>query len=246
MNRAIIAVSVLFFAIGVSCYGTDLLSQGGHREHVIASDNCFPWPTCVECIKQPFCGWCSTPVVGGNGAQCAGFGPSNSTPFVCVGTYQTTTCILPTTGSTGSTGTTGTSTGTTTTGSTSSTTTTGPLPGPPVKGFWRGLQINKGYIVGEWNFTFTAETVDIYGPGNNTHIIGNTFSSTTELKIVVTKGPLAGETLYGRYEHNEGPATQFLTYAVSPAGATAPPSSWAAAVENESYVVWALEQPKTF
>jgi hypothetical protein len=60
-----------------------------------APDPCSPIPTCIECVKHQFCGWCSTPVVfidGSRGKRCAYQG-ENAKPFVCDGSYQTETCI---------------------------------------------------------------------------------------------------------------------------------------------------------
>jgi len=206
----------------------------------VSIDDCAPKPTCELCIKEHLCGWCSTPVIGGNGAQCAGFA-NGSTPFICQGTYQTVTCILPTTG----TASTGPTTGTTTTGTTTSSTTTGPLPGPPVKGFWRGLEVNTGYVGGEWNFTFTDTKVVVNGP-DKTRFAGDVFSSSNQLDIVIVEGDSAGKTLYGIFEIGQGPATHFFTYAVSPVGTTTRPVSWAIAMKDSTYAVWTLEQPKDF
>ena len=62
------------------------------------SDACGQWPTCVTCLENPFCGWCSAPVTykdGTTGKQCAGFNPATpSEPFVCSGTYSTEKCIV--------------------------------------------------------------------------------------------------------------------------------------------------------
>jgi len=213
----------------------------GGRQDFMPLDQCFPYKTCETCIAEKFCGWCSTPVVGGNGAQCAGFSPDNKTsPFICYGTYQTTTCVFPTTGTSG-TGTTGTTTTTTTTSST----TTGPSPTPPVTGFWRGLQINNGYVKGEWTFNFTKDYVNVEGPGSQMWG-GNVFSSATEMDIKIDEGDNKGSTLYGIYEQDYGPASIFLTYAVSPVTSTYPPSSWGVAMNSKAYTVWILEQPKPF
>jgi hypothetical protein len=59
------------------------------------SDPCAPIPTCIDCVKQQFCGWCSAPITyedGTRGKRCAYQG-ANAKPFVCDGTYQTETCI---------------------------------------------------------------------------------------------------------------------------------------------------------
>jgi len=212
-------------------------------------DYCFPYKTCEECLKQLYCGWCSTPVVGGDGAQCAGFSPNNkSTPFICIGQYQTTTCMFLTTsgGSTtqptsGTTGTGGTGTGT----GGSTTSTTGPSPVTPVSGTWRGLHINDGYIKGEWNFTFAGDVVTVYGPTGQ-HFAGSVLSTATEMSITVTSGDNVGFTLYGIFEQDFGPASLFFTYAASPVGTKVAPPNWGIAMKDKSYTVWALVQPKAF
>jgi len=239
--KAVILFVVLLFVSCVLSINPDRL--GGNK---YAADDCFPNPTCELCIKQHLCGWCSTPVIGGNGAQCAGFA-NGSTPFICQGTYQTVTCLVPTTGtaSTGPRPTTSTGTTTLTTTSTTGSSTTGPHPGPPVRGFWRGLEVNAGYSTGEWNFTFTDTNVTVHGP-DKTFFAGNVYSSTNELNIVVTEGDAKGKTFYGIFELGEGPATHFLSYAISPSGATASPKSWGVAMTDPTYVVWALSQPKAF
>lgn len=43
------------------------------------TDHCSPYTTCPDCIAQQYCGWCSTPVIGGDGKQCAGFNPNSPT-----------------------------------------------------------------------------------------------------------------------------------------------------------------------
>jgi len=211
-------------------------------------DHCFPYTTCETCIAQKFCGWCSTPVIGGNGAQCAGFSPTNgSSPFICIGTYQTTTCLPPgvttatSTGSTGSTGTTSTSTG-----STGTTSTTGVEPKPVVSGTWRGLQVNDGYVAGEWNFDFAADNVTIKGP-NNWSLSGTILSSPTQMDVVVLSssiGGLAGQTLKGIYESDFGPATFFLTWGLAPPGVT--PAGWGSLMKDPKSWTWIAEQPKPF
>jgi len=221
------------------------------KEEVNADDHCFPYTTCETCIAQPFCGWCSTPVIGGNGAQCAGFSPTNgSSPFICVGTYQTTTCIVPTTASsqtsTASTGSTGTHS--TSTGTTGTTGTTGPQPKPVVAGTWRGLQINSGYVAGEWTFTFLGDNATIIGP-NNWRASGTILSSVTEMDIVIIESSatdLVGKTLYGIYEQDFGPACLFLTWGVGPSTSRVPPANWGAAMKDITGKVWAMEQPKAF
>lgn len=60
-------------------------------------DPCNVNPDCNTCIKQQYCGWCSTPVVyrdGSTGAHCAGFSVNGSAnPFVCHGVYSTVACV---------------------------------------------------------------------------------------------------------------------------------------------------------
>jgi len=211
-------------------------------------DYCFPYKTCEECLKQLYCGWCSTPVVGGDGAQCAGFSPDNkSTPFICIGQYQTTTCVFPTTGTTqgSSTSSGGTGSSGTGTGSSTSTSTTGYSPVSPVSGTWRGIQINDGYIRGEWNFTFAGDAVTVYGPTNQ-YFTGSVVSTATELAITISSGDYVGFTLYGIYETDFGPASLFFTLAVAPAGGKVPPPNWGAAMKDRSSQVWTLVQPKEF
>jgi len=215
-------------------------------------DHCFPYTTCQTCIAQKYCGWCSTPVIGGNGAQCAGFSPTNgSSPFICIGTYQTTTCIPPitSTASSASASTGSGSSGTTSSGSTgtTSTGTTGVEPKPVVQGTWRGLQVNTGYVAGEWDFMFTNDNVTIKGPANFV-LAGLILSSATEMDVVVTQSSipsLVGKTLYGIYEQDFGPATLFLSWALAPATAKVPPT-WGSAMKDASALVWEMEQPKEF
>jgi len=250
MKATIFLVALL--VLGAFSYKFSISEQqeGSPKEFEIAADpdHCFPYTTCETCIAQKYCGWCSTPVIGGNGAQCAGFSPTNgSSPFICIGTYQTTTCIMPVTSttstSTGSTGTTGT---TSSTGSTGTTGTTGTQPKPVVGGTWRGLQVNDGYVPGEWNFDFTADNVTIKGP-NSFSLMGTINSSPTQMDIVVLSssiGGLTGQTLKGIYESDFGPATFFLTWGVSPPGVT--PAGWASVMKDPKAWTWIAEQPKPF
>jgi len=240
--KFVIALSILLLLPTVFSY------WGESAKEKMPLDYCFPYKTCIDCLKVKYCGWCSTPVVGGNGAQCAGFSPdTNSTPFICYGTYQTTTCILPTTATAGTgTGHPTTSTGPTTSTSSTITTTTGPNPAPPVRGFWRGLQINTGYVRGEWTFNFTSDYVEIRNPNEVVVYGGKVFSTATEMDIVLDVGNDKGKTLYGIFEQDFGPAEVFLTYAISPVGAKVAPASWGVAMNDKTYTVWALEQPKAF
>jgi len=236
MKSVVILFAILVCLPSLLSYRDAHLGGGKYYE-----DACLPLKSCEICIKEHLCGWCSTPVIGGNGAQCAGFA-NGSSPFICVGTYQTTTCLVPTTGgaSSGPTPTT-----TATTSSTTGSSTTGPSPGPPVTGFWRGLQVNQGYKSGEWNFTFSEKGVVVYGPEKK-YFKGDSFSSSNQLDIKITDGDDTGETVYGIFEIGQGPATHFFTYAISPAGATLRPSSWGIAMKNNTYTVWTLTQPKDF
>jgi len=250
---------VLPCVFGFSFFGKSSDKKVYDKEalNVLADDHCFPYTTCETCIAQKYCGWCSTPVIGGNGAQCAGFSPTNgSSPFICIGTYQTTTCIPPITVNSASTGQSSSSsgggssgdssTGSGSSGTTTPTSTTGVQPVPVVQGSWRGLQVNNGYIPGEFDVDFAEDNVTIKGP-NGFIVVGTILSSPTEMDIVVTQSTKGwdGKTLFGSYEQDFGPATLFLTWALAPVGAKAPPT-WGSAMKDTTALVFALEQPKQF
>jgi len=123
----------------------------------------------------------------------------------------------------------------------SSSSTTGPL--PVLSGYWRGVQINAGYLPGEWNFTFTRGAVTITGP-QRYYLEGLIYSSSSELDIQSTFGPSKGSFFYGIFQEHYGPyeVDRVIYWALSPLGSGYPPD-WKTAISSPRYTVWILEQP---
>jgi len=106
------------------------------------------------------------------------------------------------------------------------------------------LQINHGYVSGEWNFTFAHDNVTIFGP-NGFSLMGTILASPTEMDLVVPSGGKTA-TYYGIFEQDFGPASVFLTWALAPLGATNAGFEWGTAMTTSTYRVWIMEQPKNF
>eukprot|EP01121_Diplochlamys_sp_Union-15-3_P012271 TRINITY_DN364_c0_g2_i1.p1 TRINITY_DN364_c0_g2~~TRINITY_DN364_c0_g2_i1.p1 ORF type:complete len:550 (-),score=69.51 TRINITY_DN364_c0_g2_i1:362-2011(-) len=133
-------------------------------------DECEKWPNCSICVQQQTCGWCSIPVIyeGGDvGKQCAGWNVDQTKrPFVCPGVYSIIDCSPPPPPPTPPPAPTylcnetglhcyQTSPGHGTSFEVCNATCGHPIipsnstPGD-LRGVWRGLQIQNGYLSGEW------------------------------------------------------------------------------------------------
>jgi len=79
-------------------------------------------------------------------------------------------------------------------------------------GNWRGLQINKNYLVGEWKAVFSPSNVTVIYPD------GDRFSGSVSLvgKYLIINpinGPLSGKKITSLTQILFGPETKFLTWA---------------------------------
>uniref|UniRef100_A0A7S1M8Y3 PSI domain-containing protein n=1 Tax=Neobodo designis TaxID=312471 RepID=A0A7S1M8Y3_NEODS len=106
-----------------------------------------------------------------------------------------------------------------------------PNPGPPpmFEGTWRGVQINNGYKVGEFDFFCDQTSVVFVDVQSATTIKGTPYNvqngESADLWIKVTAGPGAGQTIkvIGQ-DDGRGPETKFLLAAFSAAGGATPDS----------------------
>jgi len=185
--------------------------------------------TCAPCIQQPTCGWCSTNVIyvdGTVGKNCAGFNPDSSKkPFVCNGAFSSDNCpIAPTTyeceprsrrciESRPGFG---------VDFQTCNTTCNRPLPPaqnitpPALQGFWRGLQIQRGYVVAEFTALFGSTNAQI-ARDNNILIAGDVQSVEDQVWIATERGLLKG-----KWQIGNGPATRSIGLAFGLPGGEVP------------------------
>jgi hypothetical protein len=212
------------------------------------SDPCSKYPDCSSCIKAPeYCGWCSVPIIYNNsvvGKNCAGLNTSITPRINCTGTFSTEDCSHQTTSSTGSTSTGHTTGGPNNKkyycdpngnggNGTCIESTNGTLPladcqaqctvtpvVPPVlqNKFFRGLEINKGYVKGEWRAHFGTHDVMVVSP-DTTVIHGNVTTTANYLTIHTAQGNI--QTLW---QMQGGPAVDDFTWAWGALSGPAPTS----------------------
>jgi len=108
---------------------------------------------------------------------------------------------------------------------------TNPIPIDLV-GNWRGLQINKGYIVGEWKAVFTEKNVTISKPS------GEKFTaavSTVGMYISLNpiNGPIRGK-IQTLWQLSFGPVTKILSWAWGVPGGKPPTSFDSAMTESQN------------
>jgi hypothetical protein len=106
-----------------------------------------------------------------------------------------------------------------------------PNPGPPplFLGLWRGIQIQNGYKIGEFDIEITQSTFVWIDIRDATTIKGTPYNvkngEKLELWVKITSGPGAGQTLKAIGEDwQRGPETTYLTAAFSGAGGATPKS----------------------
>jgi len=102
-----------------------------------------------------------------------------------------------------------------------------------VVGTWRGLQINKGYIVGEWKAVFTLDNVTITRPDGD-KFVGKVTSVSNYITIIPTSGPFLGKNIQTLWQITFGPATKLLTWAWGVPGGSAPSSYDSAMTETNN------------
>jgi len=95
-------------------------------------------------------------------------------------------------------------------------------------GTWRGLQVNKGYIVGEWKAVFTEKNITMTRPDGD-KFVGKVTSVSRYITIIPINGPLQGKNIQTLWQVAFGPASKLLTWAWGvPAGN--PPNSFDSAM----------------
>lgn len=125
-----------------------------------------------------------------------------------------------------------------------------PNPGPPPQflgGTWRGIEIQNGYKIGEWDMKFTDSSVTIIDIAAASTIKGTPFhvqnGENLDLWIKITKGPGAGQTIKAIGKPaNRGPETKYLTAAFGAPGADAPSSIGDAMKASSGDKVYFLSQ----
>lgn len=118
-----------------------------------------------------------------------------------------------------------------------------PNPGPPsfFVGMWRGIEIQNGYKVGEWDMNFSSTTAVMINIAAAQTIKGIPYNVKTEtgveFVIDITSGPGAGKTMKGLgISANRGPETFYLTAAFGAPGSPAPASIDKAMADGTSRV----------
>jgi len=97
-------------------------------------------------------------------------------------------------------------------------------------GVWRGLQINKGYIVGEWRAVFGKTNVTVTRPDGE-KFTGDVSSVSQYLVITPKDGPLKGKKIQSLWQTTFGPVTKLLTWAWGVPGGSPPKTYESAMVE---------------
>lgn len=123
-----------------------------------------------------------------------------------------------------------------------------PGPQPTMVGLWRGVRIDNGYVIGEFDLSINQTTVVFVGKIGGKDVvtlIGLPFyipaSPLLEMWINITSGPGAGETIKTISDQGgaPGPETKYMTTAMSaPGGAT--PSAITAAMTDKTDAVFAF------
>jgi len=107
-----------------------------------------------------------------------------------------------------------------------------------LQGVWRGLQINKNYIVGEWRAVFTNSNVTVTRPDGE-KFVGKCYTVSTYLVVEPQSGPLAGKKISTLWQNLMGPVTKYLTWAWGVPGGAPPKNYDSAMVEanNAEFVM---------
>jgi len=103
---------------------------------------------------------------------------------------------------------------------------------------WRGLQINKNYIVGEWKAYFSQSNVTITRPD------GNKFMATIKqisqyLTLDPLNGDLKGKKIQTLWQVSFGPETKLLTWAWGVPGGS-PPKDFSSSMVEPNNAEFAL------
>jgi len=106
---------------------------------------------------------------------------------------------------------------------------------------WRGIEIQKGFVMGEWDYKFTSDGVTIRDPmGTITH---GTVSVNIVMIIKMTDGPHAGDTMSVIYpDLAEGPETTTKAFCLSDWNGAAPDSIASAMLGTNMARVHALSK----
>lgn len=122
-----------------------------------------------------------------------------------------------------------------------------PNPGPPPEyiGVWRGVEIQNGYDICEWDISVNQSTVVFvrFTPSNRTQWVGTPYhipnSPKLEMWVVLTSGPDAGKTVrtIGDTSGASGPETRFATLAIGAIGGATPQSITSAMTDGVSRVI---------
>jgi len=99
-------------------------------------------------------------------------------------------------------------------------------------GTWRGLQINKQYVVGEWRAVFTQTNVTVTRP-DNVKFSGGISLVGIYITIDPVDGPLKGKTIQTLWQVQFGPETKELTWAWGAPGGS-PPKSYESAMIDQN------------
>jgi len=99
-------------------------------------------------------------------------------------------------------------------------------------GNWRGLQINKNYIVGEWKAVFTQTNVTVTRPDGDKFSAGVTLIS-NYLTLDIAEGNLKGKQIQTLWNLAFGPETKLFTWAWGVPGGK-PPKDFASSMTEEN------------
>jgi len=105
-------------------------------------------------------------------------------------------------------------------------------------GTWRGLQINKNYLVGEWRVVFTLQNVTVTRPDGQS-FSGGAGTVGIYLYIDPQTGPLRGKKIQTLWQMLYGPASKELTWAWGVPGGK-PPASFDAAMVEANHAEFVL------
>jgi hypothetical protein len=114
-------------------------------------------------------------------------------------------------------------------------------------GLWRGLQINKGFQSGEWDFEFKNATLNAVGPSGLGISGSTTFYGTSDrmlFTLTVAKSsvqlyPVGSVVEFWFAFDGSSPETRFLMVASGSAGGK-DPTYWATAASSEGGLSWRL------
>jgi len=225
---------------------SNLLTAEKREAQQPVNDACMKYPDCHACIAAPEqCGWCSVPVLYFNGTvvgkNCAGLNTTVAPKINCTGSFSTQDCDIPTSTSVS----TGQSTGNpapppeaytcdpanytcvkSTSGGTPKTVcdlqcVNIPIVPPVlVNQLFRGLQINKQYVKGEWRAAFSSNSVAISDPSGK-QTIGKVSQVERYLQITLQDGT----SIQTLWQISQGASSQFLSWAWSAPNGK-PPASY--------------------